>query len=205
MTKRKILLNPWSKKSKTFLKKAAKRQQRLTLLNPAENWFDKNICKDFHFQFTRQKIFGYRIFDFWCESLRVAVEIDGKRFHKDTEFDQQRDDVYQKRFKVSIFRVKAFCREDYLSVLGKLKSLRTHPKKEKEKRKKSPPEFATKKQSRKKGKNKKNRKYLIGQDKIPWKIQKKFKETFGFFDEKAKPGEIKVYSKEEIDLLQKRC
>jgi len=49
MTKRKILLNPWSKKSKTFLKKAAKRQQRLTLLNPAENWFDKNICKDFHF------------------------------------------------------------------------------------------------------------------------------------------------------------
>lgn len=198
---RKIILKPWNKKSKKFLKKAAKRQRKLTHSNPAENWFARKICKDFPYTFQRQVRYGYRIFDFYNAQLHVAIEIDGKQFHQDQAFDQQRDEAYTHNYGVVIFRVRAFSRDDYGICLGNLKKIR--PSQKKEKKKPSPNPLSNQKCNFQTKKNKfsKHRKLKEKKMQKSWKEERKL---CGFYrKEYNQPSTVKRYTQEQIAILQK--
>ena len=46
-------------------------------LNPNENWMLKKLREQTPYKWSRQVLWGYRIFDFWCDKLGFAVEVDG--------------------------------------------------------------------------------------------------------------------------------
>lgn len=79
------------------------------LLSKAESWANTHL-NGLGLKFTRQAIWGYRVFDFWFSSLGVAVEVDGKEHCK--EYDQYRDIYNYLRSGVVILRVRNFSEED---------------------------------------------------------------------------------------------
>lgn len=56
--------------------------------NPNEEWMWQKLLKTGHI-WERQGLWGYRMFDFWCRHMGVAVEVDGPEH--DTERDANRD------------------------------------------------------------------------------------------------------------------
>ena len=55
-------------------------------------WF--NFLRDYPTPFTRQKILGYYIADFYCASAKLVIELDGSQHYLDNgpEQDAQRSD-----------------------------------------------------------------------------------------------------------------
>lgn len=72
----------------------------------------KNVCenivhaklKEAGYQFKRQRRWGFRIFDFWCHRLGLAIEVDGKNHNP--IFDKKRDDQDFKRSAILVYRIK---------------------------------------------------------------------------------------------------
>lgn len=71
--------------------------------NPNENWM-RDILKGTNYKWTRQALWGYRIFDFWCAVLGVAVEVDGPEHNPTT--DSYRDEYNFRRSGVVVLRVR---------------------------------------------------------------------------------------------------
>lgn len=118
-TIKKINLRAWNTDSKKFIREVQKKQKKITLKNPAENWFSMKIKNDLSkFTFSRQKKMGFRVFDFWCKKIRVAIEIDGKQHNR--QWDLLRDQKYQERFHLKVYRIWAFNESDYKEVLKNL-------------------------------------------------------------------------------------
>ena len=74
----------------------------------AEEWMAKKL-KGTGFKWTRQALWGFRIFDFWCAELGVAVETDGRTHNE--EIDQYRDSYNFHRSGIIVIRVPNFCEE----------------------------------------------------------------------------------------------
>ena len=53
-------------------------------------WYD--FLKDYPIKFTRQKIIGNYILDFYCEKYKLAIELDGSQHYEETGmvYDQKR-------------------------------------------------------------------------------------------------------------------
>lgn len=82
--------------------------------NKNENWFSEKLNKS-KFKFSRQRRWGYRIFDFWCHSLGVAVEIDGPE-HK-PKIEQERDLLEFNRSRIVVLRVRNMNEDDAYKAL----------------------------------------------------------------------------------------
>jgi very-short-patch-repair endonuclease len=71
----------------------------------AEKWAEIALKKT-NRKWTKQALWGCRIFDFWCAELGIAVEIDGKTH--DAEYDNARDKYNFYRSGIIVFRVPNF-------------------------------------------------------------------------------------------------
>ena len=99
-----------------------RKEQNLSkaLVNDNENWmFDK--LKQTEWKWKRQSQWGYRIFDFWCHKLGVAIEVDGPEH--DEKYDAYRDEYNFRRSGIVVLRVRNKNEPDanecilYLSIL----------------------------------------------------------------------------------------
>lgn len=68
----------------------------------AENWMWEKLCKTGE-RWTRQAMHGYRLFDFWCHRIGVAVEVDGPEHRPD--YDAYRDKYAWCRSAIVVLRV----------------------------------------------------------------------------------------------------
>ena len=71
--------------------------------NPNELWMKKKLDAT-RFKFTRQAMWGMRLFDFWCHDLGIAVEVDGPEHNK--KYDSYRDEYSFRRSAVVVLRVR---------------------------------------------------------------------------------------------------
>ncbi len=79
-TKKKGIKIPVTKREAAWIKgKATILKKKIVL---AEVWAHP-FLKQTRLKWTRQSVWGYRIFDFWCHEKGIAVEIDGLTHDKD--------------------------------------------------------------------------------------------------------------------------
>lgn len=100
----------------TELHKHMKMRQRQNLIiairNPNENWLKKKLEEQTDLKWTRQAIWGFRLFDFWNSKKGIAVEVDGPDHDKKKFRDSIRDNYNFKRSGVLVFRIKNLCEEE---------------------------------------------------------------------------------------------
>ena len=74
-----------------------------SVFNGNENWLAQKLESSGR-KWTRQANWGYRIFDFWCHELGIAVESDGPE-HNST-YDAHRDEYNFRRSGIVVLRVR---------------------------------------------------------------------------------------------------
>ena len=94
------------------------------LKNQNENWL-ASILATTGFKWTRQAVWGYRIFDFWSHKLGIVVESDGPEHNKN--YDAYRDDYNLRRSGILIIRVRNRNEEDVNHALSLIKNSSTWP------------------------------------------------------------------------------
>lgn len=88
----------------------------------AEAWMHAKLLTTGH-TWTRQAQSGWRLFDFWCHKIGVAVEVDGPEH--DADRDRKRDAEVKKRRAIAVLRVRNFNESDAamcLFVIAKAKT-----------------------------------------------------------------------------------
>ncbi len=67
-------------------------------------WYD--FLKSYTYRFTRQKIFGAYIVDFYCAKAKLVIEIDGSQHYtsKGEKKDTERTNFLSSEFGVSVLR-----------------------------------------------------------------------------------------------------
>lgn len=88
-------------------KKKLRRYRKINLLraikNDNENWMMDKLSRT-GFKWQRQRLFGFRIFDFFCPEIGIAVEVDGQEHDKAK--DDKRDSEYFKAHAIEVLRVR---------------------------------------------------------------------------------------------------
>ena len=79
-----------------------RQKQNLGKTVQAESWAIERL-KRTNRNWTRQAIWGCRLFDFWCHELGIAVEIDG--LTHDKSYDKARDEYNFYRSGIIVLRV----------------------------------------------------------------------------------------------------
>jgi very-short-patch-repair endonuclease len=77
--------------------------------NPNESWMRSKLAAT-DLRWTRQPIWGYRLFDFWNYALGIAVEVDGPEHQPD--YDAYRDEYNFRRSGIVVLRVRNRNEED---------------------------------------------------------------------------------------------
>lgn len=77
--------------------------------NAAEQWMAAKL-ETTGKRWTPQAQWGYRLFDFWCASHGIAVEVDGPEH--DAEYDAYRDEYNFRRSGIVVIRVRNFNEAD---------------------------------------------------------------------------------------------
>lgn len=89
------------------LKEFRAKNLSFALSNPNENEIYKKLPVEFAgkpIKWERQYIFGYRILDFYCPEMKIAVEVDGEEH--DREYDNYRDEYLFRVYGVPTLRVR---------------------------------------------------------------------------------------------------
>lgn len=97
-----------------------RQQQRLNCYSKAENWAKDRLDKT-NIKWSRERIWRWRIYDFWNDFLGCAVEIDGKEH--DNEKDKQRDLLDFNRSGIIVIRVRNFNEQDMDLAIEKIANL----------------------------------------------------------------------------------
>jgi very-short-patch-repair endonuclease len=82
--------------------------------NKNENWLAGQLQVTGH-RWTRQAAWGYRIFDFWCHELGIAVESDGPEHRPD--YDAYRDEYNLRRSGIVVLRIRNMNEADLADAL----------------------------------------------------------------------------------------
>jgi very-short-patch-repair endonuclease len=109
-------------------RKLAIREQKIDppdISPPAEKlWLaimDEFNGEGLHFYNEVPAHLSYRL-DFYCPEVRLAIEVDGKEFHKDSQRDRRRDDEHSD-WGIKTIRLKASdVNNDMLNVLSRVRS-----------------------------------------------------------------------------------
>ena len=80
-------------------------RKNLARFTKAEQWASEKLGAT-GLKWTRQALWGYRIFDFWCAAKGIAIEIDGPEHRK--AYDEARDRYNFDRSGIVVIRVKNF-------------------------------------------------------------------------------------------------
>lgn len=89
------------------------------LSSSAESWM-LHILSRSGLKWSRQAQWGYRLFDFWCHPIGIAVEVDGPE-HR-VSWDLLRDEYNYRRSGIVVLRVRNFNEEDAAEALSKINS-----------------------------------------------------------------------------------
>ena len=100
---------PTNKEQHAYMKLRQKEQLLKARWNPAEVWMYKKLLST-GLSWRRQAQWGYRLFDFWCAKLKIAIEVDGTSHNAD--YDAFRDSYNLKRSKILVLRVRNYNEED---------------------------------------------------------------------------------------------
>lgn len=92
------------------------------LVNPNENWMWKKLQKT-TYKWSRQARYGYRIFDFWCHRLGVAIEVDGPEHNE--QWDVYRDEYNFRHSGIIVLHVHNLDEEQADRVIGLIDRLDT--------------------------------------------------------------------------------
>lgn len=65
-------------------------------------WFDILMIKPRWYKFIRQKRIKWFILDFYCSKLLLCIEIDWSSHNNKQEYDQQRTDILQKQWIITV-------------------------------------------------------------------------------------------------------
>lgn len=112
---------PTTKEQHEHMKMREKQNVRIARRNPNENMLIPYLKKT-GLRWSRQSQWGYRIFDFWCHTLGVAIEIDGKEHNK--KYDIFRDKENYERSGIIVLRVRNKNIGDIKKVMGKLRTIK---------------------------------------------------------------------------------
>lgn len=88
--------------------------------NAAEEWM-QGLLATTRRHWTRQAIWGHRIFDFWSAELGAAVEVDG--WSHDPDYDAYRDEYNFRRSGIVVLRVRNFDRRAAVVALSRIARL----------------------------------------------------------------------------------
>jgi very-short-patch-repair endonuclease len=91
-----------------------RQEQNRDQFSRAEEWVRCALLKTKH-KWTRQAIWGCRIFDFWNHSFGIAIEVDGQEH--DHEYDAARDAYNYWCSGILVLRVRNFVETDLQSAL----------------------------------------------------------------------------------------
>jgi very-short-patch-repair endonuclease len=109
----------WQKdrESSTYMRKRTAENRARSKSNACENWMAEKL-KGSGFKFSRQVSWGFRVFDFWCAALGIAVEVDGPEH--DAKYDAHRDEYNYRRSGIVVLRVRNWIEEDAAAALTKI-------------------------------------------------------------------------------------
>ena len=67
-------------------------------------WYD--FLRDYPIKFTRQKVLGKYIADFYCAKARLVIELDGSQHYEDAGMlnDEKRTE-YLKQYEITVLRI----------------------------------------------------------------------------------------------------
>jgi len=85
--------------------------------NPNENWMAKKLAET-SYKWRRQAQWGYRLYDFWCHQLGIAIEIDGPEH--DQKYDAYRDEYNFRWSGIVVLRVQNCNEEEAAKVIAML-------------------------------------------------------------------------------------
>jgi very-short-patch-repair endonuclease len=92
-----------NKEQSNYMRMRVKQNRERSASNPNENWMAE-ILSLTPYKWKRQVQWGFRVFDFWCHELGIAIEVDGPEH--DAEYDHYRDEYNFRRSGIVVFRVK---------------------------------------------------------------------------------------------------
>jgi very-short-patch-repair endonuclease len=99
-----VLIKPKNNYTKLF--KASRELRKIQTYKELEIWEEIRNRKLNNLKFTRQKIFGEFIVDFYCSKLNLAIEVDGGVHNIQKDRDREREDYLKDNFKLRILRIK---------------------------------------------------------------------------------------------------
>lgn len=110
----KILKWPSFSEQAKYMNKRKWENHSRSLVNKSENWMAEKLATTGK-KWTRSARWGYRVFDFWCHELGIAVEVDGPEHIK--AIDNYRDAYNLHRSGIKVLRVRNLNEDDALKVL----------------------------------------------------------------------------------------
>jgi len=115
---------PTNKEMAAYMKNRRNQNHKKCLTNKNENWMFDILKTRTSYKWKRQSEWGYRIFDFWCHKLGVAVEVDGKEH--DWKYDNYRDEYNFRRSGIIVLRVRNGSEHDATDCIETINRLNTH-------------------------------------------------------------------------------
>lgn len=100
---------PWTVTKEHSDHMAMRQTQNRARNVPAENWFAAKLPAT-NLRWTRQARWGFRLFDFWCHEIGIAIEIDGAGHN--AVIDAERDAIENERSCIIVLRVRNFNEDD---------------------------------------------------------------------------------------------
>jgi very-short-patch-repair endonuclease len=89
----------------------------------AERWMDSLLAAT-PWEWTRQAMWGYRVFDFWQHHLGCAIEVDGPEH--DADYDSYRDEYNFRRSAIVVLRVPNMDERAASWALARLHTIGSH-------------------------------------------------------------------------------
>lgn len=117
MGKTKTSDQPWTVRKEHHDHMAKRQNQNRARNIPAEEWMAAKLATT-PWKWTRQARWGFRLYDFWCHQLGIAIEVDGPEHVAGV--DQVKDQLDWNRSAILVFRVSAFKEADAVEVLDLL-------------------------------------------------------------------------------------
>ena len=100
---------PTDAEQHAYMRERQAQNKAKTKNNKNERWAAGRL-KESVKKWTEQAQWGYRLFDFWCAELGVAVEIDGPEHNQ--KYDAHRDEYNYRRSGIVVLRVRNRNEED---------------------------------------------------------------------------------------------
>lgn len=113
---------PTSTEEHQYMFKRKAQNLARTHSNGNENWMAAKLAGTGR-KWSRQAMWGYRVFDFWCAELGIAVECDGPE-HREA-YDAYRDEYNYRRSGIVVLRVRNQNDEDAEKALAAIAAARS--------------------------------------------------------------------------------